>query len=112
MDPEPRIEKLYRHLLALCSLCAIAATGIISIRDILRPPTFNLAKPNFHGALCSGLMGLGFVFGSFQIYAQGKSKEKPKLPAYNSQLILLLVGIIELCFSGLITYSDLKVLGY
>ena len=112
MDTEPPSRKLYRRLLALGSYCAYGATGILSVSYLLRArQPFNLAKPDFTGALNSGLMGLGFVFRSFLTYAHPEQNGESKLPPY-VPFIGLLVGILLLCISGVIVYANLKVLGY
>jgi hypothetical protein len=111
-DTTPSAEKLYTRLLALLSICAFGAAGVVSIIQVLWRPAFSRTKPDFHGALSAGLMGLGLVFGSFHTYAQGKRGENPKLGVPGRYLILLLAGILELCFAGFIAWSDFKALGY
>ena len=112
METEPRSQKLYTRLLALCYYVAFGGTAFFAISYILWPPPFSLARPNFNGTLCCALMGLGFILRSFQMYAQGSKSGNQKFPAFSAPVVLLLTGILELCFSGLIFYSNLKVLGY
>lgn len=112
MDTEPRTEKLYRLVSVVCILCALGATGVVCMRQILSPRPFSLAKPDLWGALCCGLIGLGLVFRSFDSYTQGKTNESPKLPVYRRPLMLLAAGVFALCVSGFLAYSSFKVPGY
>jgi hypothetical protein len=82
MELEPRIEKLYRWVVAVFLWCGLGGAIFVNLGFMLGIPPFGDAGPRFRsglatgqGFLSCGLMGVAQILLSFQTYLRAKSRE-------------------------------------